>query len=71
MLSLDLRSMTYLGLMLEHRNRANTLFRMLHIEFYSFSLGKVDEIKLTVCRTTKVRVCHELLRFIDEVNAFR
>jgi len=55
----------------EHGNRAKTLFRTLQIEFYSFPLDKVDEIRLPVCRTTKVRVCDELLRFIDEVGVFR
>jgi hypothetical protein len=37
-----------------------------------FSFGKIYEIELLVCRTTKVRKSYDaFLRFIDEVRAFR
>jgi len=53
--SLNLGIVAYLELVPELRNRANTVFQTLYIEFYSFPLAKVDEIELSVCITTKVR----------------
>lgn len=55
MLSREIESVTYLELVTKHRNGVNTLFRTLHIEFYSFPLRKTYEIRLPVCRTTMVR----------------
>jgi len=54
MLSLGLRSVTYLTSATKPRKRANTLFGVLHGNFILSPFGKVDEIDMPVCRTIKV-----------------